>query len=37
MKWLLALKPQADRDITNHFEYLAKATVTVAVRFFLMA
>jgi hypothetical protein len=24
MKWRLALKPQADRDINNHFEYIAK-------------
>lgn len=34
MKWRLALKPQADRDITNHFEYIAKNNLAAAIRFY---
>jgi toxin ParE1/3/4 len=34
MKWRLALKPQADRDITNHFEYIAKDNLEAAINFY---
>ena len=34
MKWRLALKPQADRDINNHFEYIAKDNLEAAIRFY---
>lgn len=34
MKLRLALKPQADRDIDNHFEYIAKDDLQVAIRFY---
>lgn len=34
MKWRLALKPQADRDITTHFEYIAKDNLEAAIRFY---
>jgi len=34
MKWRLALKPQADRDITNHFEYIARDNLEAAIRFY---
>jgi len=33
MKWRLALKPQADRDITHQFEYIAKDNLEAAIRF----
>jgi plasmid stabilization system protein ParE len=32
MTWRLALKPQADRDIANHFEYIAKDNLEAAIR-----
>ena len=31
MKWRLALKPQADRDINNQFEYIAKDNIEAAI------
>ena len=34
MKWRLALKPQADRDINNQFEYIAKENLEAAIRFY---
>ena len=34
MKWRLALKPQADRDINNQFEYIAKDNLEAAIRFY---
>ena len=34
MKWRLALKPQADRDINNQFEYIAKVNLEAAIRFY---
>jgi plasmid stabilization system protein ParE len=34
MTWRLALKPQADRDINNHFEYIAKDNLDAATRFY---
>jgi toxin ParE1/3/4 len=34
MKWRLALGPQADRDINNHFEHIAKDSLEAAVRFY---
>jgi len=34
MKWRLALKPQADRDIDNHFEYIAKDNLEAAIRYY---
>src|SRR5258705_1545122 len=34
MKWRLALKPQADRDINNHFEYIAKDNLEAAICFY---
>ena len=34
MKWRLALKPQADRDITHQFEYIAKDNLEAAIRFY---
>jgi len=34
MKWRLALKPQADRDINNHFEYIAKDNLEAAIRYY---
>lgn len=33
MKWRLALKPQADRDINNQFEYITK-DLEAAIRFY---
>lgn len=33
MKLRLALKPQADRDINHHFEYIAKDNLEAAIRF----
>jgi toxin ParE1/3/4 len=34
MKLRLALKPQADRDINNQFEYIAKDNLETAIRFY---
>ncbi|HXL80286.1 MAG TPA: type II toxin-antitoxin system RelE/ParE family toxin [Pyrinomonadaceae bacterium] len=34
MKLRLALKPQADRDINNQFEYIAKDNLEAAIRFY---
>ena len=34
MKLRLALTPQADRDIDNHFEYIAKDNLDAAIRFY---
>lgn len=34
MTWRLALKPQADRDINNHFEYIANDNLEAAIRFY---
>ena len=34
MTWRLALKPQADRDITNQFDYIAKDNLEAAIRFY---
>jgi plasmid stabilization system protein ParE len=34
MKLRLALKPQADRDIHNQFEYIAKDNLEAAIRFY---
>src|SRR5258708_24374415 len=34
MKWRLALRPQADRDINNHFEYIARDNLEAAIRFY---
>jgi toxin ParE1/3/4 len=34
MTWRLALKPQADRDINNHFEYIARDNLEAAIRFY---
>jgi plasmid stabilization system protein ParE len=34
MTWRLALKPQADRDITNQFEFIAKDNLEAAIRFY---
>jgi toxin ParE1/3/4 len=34
MKFRLALKPQADRDINEHFEYIAKDNLGAAIRFY---
>jgi toxin ParE1/3/4 len=34
MKWRLALKPQADRDINNHFAYIAKDNFEAAIRYY---
>jgi toxin ParE1/3/4 len=34
MTWRLALKPQADRDLDNHFEYIAKDNLEAAIRFY---
>ena len=34
MKWRLALRPQADRDINNHFEYIAKDNLEAAMRYY---
>lgn len=34
MKLRLALKPQADRDIDNHFEYIAKDNLEAAIGFY---
>ena len=34
MKWRLALRPQADRDINNQFEYIAKDNLEAAIRFY---
>jgi toxin ParE1/3/4 len=34
MKWRLALKPQADRDINNQFDYIAKDNLEAAIRFY---
>jgi plasmid stabilization system protein ParE len=34
MKRRLALKPQADYDINNQFEYIAKDNLEAAIRFY---
>lgn len=34
MKLRLALKPQADRDLNNQFEYIAKDNLEAAIRFY---
>lgn len=34
MKLRLALRPQADRDINNHFEYIANDNLEAAIRFY---
>src|SRR5688572_30256424 len=34
MTWRLALKPQADRDINKHFEYIANVNLEAAIRFY---
>ena len=34
MKLRLALKPQADRDINNQFEFIAKDNLEAAIRFY---
>jgi plasmid stabilization system protein ParE len=34
MKLRLALKPQADRDINNQFEHIAKDNLEAAIRFY---
>jgi toxin ParE1/3/4 len=34
VKWRLALKPQADRDIGIQFEFIAKDNLQAAVRFY---
>jgi toxin ParE1/3/4 len=34
MTWRLALTPQADRDINNQFEYIAKDNLEAAIRFY---
>jgi len=34
MKWRVALKPQAERDINNHFEYIARDNLEAAIRFY---
>lgn len=37
MKWRLVLRPQADRDINNQFEYIAKDDLEAAIRFYKAA
>jgi toxin ParE1/3/4 len=34
MKRRLALKPQADRDLNNHFEHIARDNLEAAIRFY---
>lgn len=34
MTWRLALKPQAERDINNQFEYIAKDNLGATIRFY---
>jgi plasmid stabilization system protein ParE len=34
MKLRLALKPQADRDINNHFEYFSNDNLEAAIHFY---
>jgi toxin ParE1/3/4 len=34
MTWRLTLTPQADRDINNQFEYIAKDNLEAAIRFY---
>ena len=37
MKYRLALTPHADRDINNHFEYIARDNLEAAIRFYKAA